>query len=301
MQVGVVMPMGEDPEQGKTVHYPEIRERAQQAEAAGFDSIWVYDHLIFRFPERPVSGIWEVWTVLSALADATQRVSLGTLVLCTAFRNPAVLAKMATTLDDISAGRLILGLGAGWHQPEFDAFGIPFDHRVDRFEEAVEIIAPLLREGHVDFRGKYYQAPDCELRPRGPSAGGPPILIASSGQRMLRLTARFGDLWNTAWLGSPDRLAERRASLEAACHEIGRDPATLGVTVGVGLAYGSGDEEQQAIKAGKALGGSPEEVAQGLLDYERLGVAHVICSLSEASQASMDWLAEALKNFREHR
>jgi probable F420-dependent oxidoreductase len=301
MQVGIVMPMGEDPEQGTTVHYPEIRERALQAEAAGFDSIWVYDHLIFRFPERPVSGIWEVWTLLSALADATQRVSLGTLVLCTAFRNPAVLAKMATTLDDISAGRLILGLGAGWHQPEFDAFGIPFDHRVDRFEEALEIIAPLLREGHVDFRGKYYGAPDCDLRPRGPSAGGPPILIASSGQRMLRLTARFGDLWNTAWLGRPDPLAERRASLDAACHEVGRDPATLGVTVGVGVAYGSGDEEQQAIKAGKALGGSPEEVAQGLLAYERLGVAHVICSLSDVSQASVDWLAEALKHFREGR
>ena len=301
MQIGVVMPMGEDPEQGTTVHFPEIRERAQQAEAAGFDSIWVYDHLIFRFPGSPVSGIWEVWTVLSALAATTQRVSLGTLVLCTAFRNPAVLAKMATTLDDISGGRLILGLGAGWHQPEFEAFGIPFDHRADRFEEALEIIAPLLREGHVDFRGKYYQAPDCELHPRGPSTGGPPILIASSGQRMLRLTARFGDLWNTAWLGRPDPLAERRASLETACREVGRDPATLGVTVGVNVAYGSGDEEQQAIEAGKALGGSPEEVAQGLLAYERLGVAHVICSLSEASQASMHWLAEALKNFREHR
>ncbi len=115
----------------------------------------------------------------------------------TKFRNPAILAKMAATLDAISGGRLILGLGAGWHAPEFEAFGIPFDHRVDRFEEALQIIVPLLHTGQVDFQGRYYRTPNCELRPRGPRASGPQILIGAAGPRMLRLAARYADAWNT--------------------------------------------------------------------------------------------------------
>src|SRR3954453_8353745 len=147
MRGGVVMPIAGGDALDRAPSYADIRALARQAEAAGFDSIWVYDHLLFRFPEQPTGGIWEAWTLLAALAEATERVELGTIVLCVPFRNPAVLAKMADTLEEISGGRLILGLGAGWHQPEFDAFGIPFAHKVDRFEEALQIIAPLLREG----------------------------------------------------------------------------------------------------------------------------------------------------------
>src|SRR5215469_4876315 len=127
--------------------YETIRAVAQQAEADGFDSIWLADHLLYRDPGAPTRGIWECWTMLAALAEATQRVELGTLVLCNAFRHPAILAKMATTLDEVSHGRLILGLGAGWNEPEYRAFGLPFDHRVDRFEEALQIIRPLLQDG----------------------------------------------------------------------------------------------------------------------------------------------------------
>src|SRR6185312_15252700 len=116
------------------------REMAQRAEAAGFDSLWLFDHLLYREPNEPTIGIWECWTFLSALAEATTTVEIGTLVACTAFRNPAVLAKMAVTLDEVSNSRLTLGIGAGWNQAEFEAFGIPFDHRVDRFEEALKII-----------------------------------------------------------------------------------------------------------------------------------------------------------------
>src|SRR5215212_8520888 len=138
MKIGVVINHIQNAASGVAPLYTEIRNIAQAAEAGGFDSIWLFDHLLFRFTPEATAGIWECWTLLSALAEATQRVELGTLVLCNPFRNPALLAKMAHTLDEVSNGRLILGLGAGWHEPEFTAFGYPFDHLVDRFEEALK-------------------------------------------------------------------------------------------------------------------------------------------------------------------
>src|ERR671938_862468 len=168
MKIGVVVPLDAAPETGHVVRYADTRAFALQAAATGFDSLWLYDHLLYRAPHQPTHGIWEAWTVLSALAEATTQVELATVVLCTPFRNPAILAKMAVTLDEVSGGRVILGLGAGWHQPEFEAFGVPFDHRVSRFEEALQIIGPLLRQGRVDFSGTYYAARNCELIPRGP-------------------------------------------------------------------------------------------------------------------------------------
>lgn len=173
MKIGLTLPLAEYP-RGQP-GYEEIRALALQAEAAGFDSVWVFDHLLFRGPDGRAEGIWESWTTLSALADATSRVQLGTFVLCTGFRNPGVLAKMAVALDSISNGRLILGLGAGWHKPEFDAFGISFDWRVSRFEEALHVISSLLRTSMLDFEGRHYRADGGELRPRGVRASGPPF------------------------------------------------------------------------------------------------------------------------------
>src|SRR5205823_9829883 len=138
-----------------------------------------------------IEGEHEAWTIASAVAAVTDRVTVGTLVMCTSFRTPGLLAKMGATLDEVADGRLILGLGAGWHEPEYEAFGYPFDHRVDRFEEALGIILPLLRHGRVDVQGRYYEARACELAPRGPRPGGPPILIGGQGPRMLR-PARSG-------------------------------------------------------------------------------------------------------------
>jgi len=297
MKIGIVLPISEDEEQ--TPRYAEIREMARRAEAGGFDSVWVYDHLLFRFPEKPTAGIWECWTVLAALAEATERVELGTLVMCTAFRNPAVLAKMADTLDEVSDGRLILGLGAGWHQPEFDAFGIPFDHKVDRFEEALEIIVPLLREGKVDMRGTYAFASNAELRPRGPRPQGPPLLIGAFGPRMLRLTARYADAWNTCWLGQPTKLAERRAALEAACADEGRDPARIEITVGVSMAVPpAGETIEGTDDPDKFLSGTAEEIAAGLRAYSDLGVGQVICACAPNTPAGLDRLTEALRVYR---
>ena len=153
--------------------------------------------------------------MLSALAEATTRIELGTLVMCTAFRNPALLAKMADAVDEVSAGRLILGLGAGWHEPEFSAFGYPFDHLASRFEDALRIVAPLVRGDVVDYQGAYERAVDCVSLPRGPRPDGPPILIGASRPRMLRLTAELADAWNTCWLGRAAELPQRRRG--AAC------------------------------------------------------------------------------------
>jgi alkanesulfonate monooxygenase SsuD/methylene tetrahydromethanopterin reductase-like flavin-dependent oxidoreductase (luciferase family) len=299
MKVGVILPLGEDEKRGRPPSYEETRDRALQAEGAGFDSIWVYDHLLHRFSGKPTLGFWEAWTILSALAESTKRPELGTQVLCTAFRNPAVLAKMADTLDEVCGGRLVLGLGAGWHQPEFDAFGIPFDHRVTRFEEALRIIATLLRQGQVDFEGNYHKAANCELRPRGPRAEGPPIVVAAFGPRMLRLTAQYADSWNTDWLGSPTFFAERRAALEVACAEVGRDPATLGITGGVTVAYPAlGDLPAWMNSPDQFLTGSAREVATGLQMYEELGVSHVMCAYYPNSPAALALLGEALSVYR---
>ncbi len=206
---------------------------------------------------------------------------------------------MAITLDEVSAGRFIFGVGAGWHKPEFDAFGIPFDHLGDRFEESMKIIVPLVREGKVDFTGTYYSAPECELRPRGPRPDGPPILVASFRPRMLRLTAQYADSWNTAWLGWPTLLAERRANLEAACAEVGRDPKTLEITVGVNVAFPDlGDAPDDVDNRDKHITGSAEEIAAEFRAYEELGVGHIICNTSPNNAAGLSRLTEALKAYR---
>jgi alkanesulfonate monooxygenase SsuD/methylene tetrahydromethanopterin reductase-like flavin-dependent oxidoreductase (luciferase family) len=202
---------------------------------------------------------------------------------------------MAAAVDAISEERLILGLGAGWHQPEFDAFGVPFDHTVSRFDEALQIIVPLLREGKVDFNGQFYRAPQCELQPP-PRAGGPPILIGSFKPRTMGLTARHADLWNTCWLGQPTLLGERRVALDAACAAEGRDPATLQTTVG--LIVGAPGHDLRDLDPAKVLVGSTDEIAAGLRAHQQAGVAHAICSLTPGTISALDWLAEAVAAFR---
>lgn len=294
MKIGLVMPIGEDADVGHPPNYREIRDAARAAEASGLDSIWVYDHLLFRSGDEPTVGIWECWTILAALAEATEHVQLGTIVMCVPFRNPALLAKMADTLHEISDGRLILGLGAGWNQPEFDAFGYPFDHLASRFDEAMQIIVPLLREGKVDFTGTYYSAPNCELRPHASAGRVPEILIAGSKPRMMRLVARYADSWNTAWLGQPTLLAERRARLDAACAEEGRDPATLATTVGV-IVQPPQLEKPEQLPPERALSGSLDDVAAGFKRYADIGVSHLICTAEQVTPEIAAWIGEAAK------
>ncbi|MGV9386480.1 LLM class flavin-dependent oxidoreductase [Nonomuraea sp. NPDC003707] len=299
MKIGLVLPLAEYP--GRQPSYAEVRALALRAEDYGFDSVWLFDHLLFREPGLPTEGIWECWTVLSALAEATERVTLGTLVLCTAFRNPAVLAKMAVTLDEVSGGRLILGLGCGWHQPEFDAFGVPYDRRVDRFEEALRIIVPLLRTGGLGRHdGPYHRLNDGELRPRGPRSTGPPILVGAHGPRMMRLAAEHADLWNSCWFGAAGTAEHALSRLGRACAEAGRDPGTLGVTLGVNvLVSDAGEAFAREGPPGAFLGGPPDQVADGMLAYRDLGVQHLICNLNPHDQAAQRRLAVALRRYHE--
>lgn len=300
MKVGVILMMMDDPQIGRPPSYAHIRSLALLAEEQGFDSVWVYDHLLYRFPEQPVMGNWEGWTIFSALCEATQRVELGQLVMCAPWRNPALLAKMAETADEVSNGRVILGIGAGWHQPEFDAFGYPFNNLGDQFQEAIEIIAPLIRDGKVDASGTYFSAPDCEIRPRGPRAGGLPIHVAARGPRMLRLTAKHADGWNAAWFGRPTLFHERHADMLAACADVGRDPATLDITVGLSVGYPELAELPEiAGDPDKFLVGSPEEIAAALKEWSDLGVAHAIINPSSTKPEAYIELARALAIYRE--
>ena len=284
LKVGINLPTTEGAIAGKTARWTDLSAFAERAEALGFDSLWVPDHLLIRWQEQ-TRGIWECWSLLAALAAVTHRVELGSLVACTAFRSPALLAKLADTVDEISEGRLIVGLGAGWDGPEHRAFDIKSDHRVDRFEEALQIIVPLLRTGRVDFVGKYYQARDCELLPRGPRPGGPPILIGAKGPRMLGLAATYADLWNAEGpLQRPEEIRSRQVAGDAACSAVGRDPATLGRSASVVVKLPQVQEQD----------GQHEEIARMLLNYAQEGLSHVQLWLMPNTIASLEWFAPIL-------
>jgi probable F420-dependent oxidoreductase len=274
LKIGLLLPETEGQFNGATARWADLAAMAREAEAVGFDSIWITDHFIHR-TETETRGPWEGWSLLAALAAVTERVEIGPLVMCTGFRNPALLAKMADTVEEISGGRLILGIGAGWNEPEYRSFGYPFDHRVSRFEEALIIIAGLLRDGQIDFDGVFYQARDCELRPRGPRPNGPPILIGTTGKRMLELTARHADQWNV-WFSETNNKAENIAGLrervDAACLSVGRDPATLDRTAAMIVEVGP---HAPSTMSSPPLTGTPAELAAGLKAYADAGISHL--------------------------
>jgi alkanesulfonate monooxygenase SsuD/methylene tetrahydromethanopterin reductase-like flavin-dependent oxidoreductase (luciferase family) len=296
MRIGIVLPIAEEDVVAGVPSYAEIRAVAVAAEAAGLDSVWVFDHLLFRF-DGETTGIHECWTILAAIAEATSRVELGTIVLCTAFRNAALLAKMAATLDHISDGRLILGIGAGWHDPEFEAFGYPTEHKVGRFEESLSVITGLIRDGRVDLDGRFMTARDAVLLP--PARPGLPILVAAKGPRMLELVARHADAWNLAWFGLPEeRLARVRGELAAACERVGRDPATLTITVGVTVRYPSAMSGDGPAPTSPGLSGTTDDIAAGLRAHEAAGAEHVIASLEPCTPGTLAAFVEAVERFR---
>lgn len=293
MKIGLIAGLEEASFNGRTPRFRDIQALALAAEQAGFDSFWLADHFIARFPDQEENGQWEVFTFLSGIAAVTSRISLGPLVACTSFREPALLAKMADSLDEMSDGRFILGLGAGWHEPEYMAFGFPFDHRAGRFEEALQIILPLLKEGHVDFTGQYYQARDCVLRPRGPSRGGPPIWIGARRPRMLNLVAQHADAWNTVWHLTPERVSEEYARMLDACRSVGRDPASLELTAGT-LAHVLAPSESPKPDE-QSITGTAEEVAERLLAFSAVGVTHLVVQVEPSDLHGIEQFGAVLE------
>jgi len=295
LKVGIQLPEVE-----REVRWPELLDMTRAVEDLGFDSVWVGEHLLYRWQDRPPRGPWEAWTLLAAIAASTSRIELGPLVACTNFHNPALLAKQAATIDELSAGRFILGLGAGWNETEFRAYGYPFDHRIDRFEEAFTIIRTLLREGAIDFDGRWYQARDCELIPRGPRPQGPPLMIGSKGPRMLRATMAHADSWN-AWYNDtanrPAGIPPLRVLVDEACRDVGRDPAEVERTVAVlvRLPGGSGRLQGDAAQARiPPASGEPAELAEVLRDFARQGIGHVQLVLDPIDLDAIRALAPAL-------
>ncbi len=293
LKVGVQLPEVE-----RYVTWPEVREMAVTAEAVGFDSLWVGDHLLYRDEDETV-GPWEAWSMLAAIAAVTQRVQIGPLVAATSFHNPAMLAKKAVTVDEISDGRLILGIGAGWNRAEYDAYGFPFDHRASRFQEAFTIIRTLLTEGAIDFAGEYYTLRDCELVPPGRS-GGIPLMVGSEGPRVLKATLPHVDMWNAwfAWFGNtPKGAADSIASMEAVCRDVGRNPDEVEKTVTILVTAPGGTSDLQGSSnrsTAYPIGGTREEIVEGLSAFAAAGVDHVQLIVDPITAASIEWFGGVL-------
>ncbi len=266
--------------------WPEIRSLALEAEAMGVDTLWVADHLQRDLASGERIGFWECWTIVTALAEATTRVEIGPHVACTGFRNPGLLARMAATLDEVSGGRLILGLGSG--VPATDAswrtFGYDQDRPVTRYAEAVEVIARLFREPTVTFTGEKVRADDAQLLPRSRHRAAPPIWVAAKGDRTSRIAAQWGDAINVnVPLSDAAGMEALVSTVRRACDAVGREPATL-VDDGLG-ARGARSRGQRDCSAG-CLTGSPGEMATVVRGFGAAGLRHLTLSLGTPDDPS---------------
>jgi probable F420-dependent oxidoreductase len=275
MRIGVIIPVTKTRDTETLPTFTQLRDFAQHAEGVSIDSAWVFDHLYAGYGDVPPDQIHEAWTVLSAIAATTSRIELGQLVTCVSFRSPALLAKMAVTVDEISGGRLTLGIGAGWYDREYHDFGFPIDHRGTRFDEALKIMLPLLRGEQVTFEGKYHQVRDVALLP--PPSRRIPLLIAGQRPRMRGLIAQHADAWNTAWYPEPNdvmhgRMAEMRASMD----EAGREHSSLRWTIGMA-------STNQTV----------DELAAAMRQFQKVGADDLIISLGTVDTKALDRVAEA--------
>ena len=307
MRLGLALPHYDTSYAGRTVSWSAVRDAALLAERAGFDSVWVSDHLFLDWgkyggPAEP-QGALECWTTLAGIAGVTDRVRLGSLTLCNDLRNPGLVAKMAATLDLLSGGRLDVGMGAGWYEPEFRAAAIPFDPpgpRIRRLGEAVEIIARLLEGEELTFKGDHYTMDGALCRPLPAQTPRPPIWIGGKGDLLLRTAAAVADGWNFSWIGSIDTYAERVAVADRACERAGRDPSSLHRSVGAFVLAGADDADvrrrlarlaevtpQGVLRGGvsleefrsRAVTGSAEQVIDELGRLTELGVEEVVMTV----------------------
>ena len=294
-RIGLVLPMGESFLDGSTARWVEIRDLAIQAESMGFDTVWLADELLWRPVDGETRGWWECVAMAGAVAAATSRVKVGTWVLSALHRNPGLTAKAVETLDEISGGRFVLGLGSGHAGRQAHAFGLPEDHVFGRFEEAVEIIVPLLRQGRADFEGTFHAARDLEHRPVGPRPGRIPIMVGAKGPKMLQLAVRHADIWSW-YVEERSDLTEfgpRLDALLAACDAAGRDPATIGRSAGIIV------EPTAVTGAAEMLGvpvrGSPEAIADSFRSFLDAGFSQLEVILWPPTPEALEAMAPVME------
>jgi probable F420-dependent oxidoreductase len=282
------------PEVERQARWPEYVAMARAAEETGFDSIWLGDHLLYREDGREERGPWEVWTMLAGLAAVTTRVRLGPLVACASFHPPGLIAKMAATVAEISGGRFVLGLGAGWNETEYRAFGLPYDHRVSRFEESFEIVRRMLAGERVTVDGRFWQADDLVLLPR--PAEPVPLMIGSNGDRMLSIALPHVDWWNTWYAGygnTVEGFEALNARIAAAAARAGRDPEEVRRSAAVLV-----ELEQEAVKRPRSDEGvepvSPNSLADHLAALEEVGADEAILILRPITEESIRAVAARL-------
>ena len=314
MKVGTCLPTETGQLDGGTATGAQVVEIARLAEDIGLDSVWLVDHFCYSAagemenlgagPPPELAGVtfgaWECLTTAAGLACATERVQIGTLVANTGYRNPALLARMADTIDELSGGRFITGLGAGDFFTEHLAFGFEWERRISRFEEALQIIRPLLRGETVSFEGEFYRTHDAVLTPKSSRPGGSPIMIGAlaGGPRMKRLIATYADQWN-CWLASTDSHArayvQHRDGFTAACEKHGRDPDTLERNVTVRIAPTG---TAPPFSGMRPINGSPAQMAEEIGRFERLGVGHLSLWPYPNDAATLKALAPVVEQLR---
>jgi alkanesulfonate monooxygenase SsuD/methylene tetrahydromethanopterin reductase-like flavin-dependent oxidoreductase (luciferase family) len=290
LRVGIQLPEVE-----RDVRWPEYVSMAKTAEAAGFDSIWVGDHLLYRDDGRPERGPWEAWTLLAGLAAVTERVRLGPLVACLAFHPPGLIATMAATVDEVSGGRLVLGVGAGWNEPEFRAFGIPFDHRFSRFEEAFGIVHRLLAGQRVTASGRYWSVADAVVLPL--PRRRPTLMVGSTGERVLAATLPHVDAWNTWFDGygnTPEGFADLNTRVSKAAADSGRAPGEVSRSACVLVMLDPRSGERVPDGDVVPLEGTPEQIAEALRSFADAGADEVILVASPITEESIRELGRTL-------
>ena len=286
MRIGVQLPEVE-----REVRWPEVAAIAKAAEDGGFDSVWLGDHLLYRGDGHGERGPWDAWTQLAALAAITTRIELGPLVAATAFHPPGILARMAASIDELSGGRFIFGIGAGWNEPEFTAFGIPFDKLASRFEESFEIVRRLLAGEHVTFAGQFHKVDDAVLLP--PPRRRVPLMIGSKGTRVLAVSLPHVDAWNTwySWYGNtPEGFATQSAAIDAACRTAGRDPRAVKRSACVLVTVGAGGQRPHDVPAVSA-----EQIAHHLEALADAGADEAILVCDPITESSVRTLAGRLR------
>lgn len=302
LRVGLALPLWSGSMAGQTPTWQDTLAFARYAEEIGFDSLWVGDNLTLRMETGKLVDFWECWSILSALAASTARITLGSFVTYAGYRHPLLLAKIASTIEEISGGRLVLGVGAGFTSPETRAAGFPTTRRYERLEETLSILQQFFQHGSVHAAGQFYQVEAYEALMRGPRPDGPPLMLGSlsrPGPRLLKLAAHYARQWN-GWIGYDPRglamLPELQRTIDEACLRAQRSPHTLERSLGLGVILEgvTPADPDFAQFCPHALRGTPEAIAEALLTIASYGFAEVQISLNVCTLTGLDTFALVL-------